>query len=478
MTMAFASAFSAAAVDTARRPVGLCGGRGSDALASKAWPSSLGAVAAGARSSHALVRAAGRHHAARAWKMAVDTGAVQTAGSEREELTVQAASRTYPIVFGENVLSDVTLLGSLCRGHKALIVTNDKVGPLYMARVRDALERAGKQVFVEVLPDGEQYKSVASLGRVWDACMSAQLDRKSTLFALGGGVVGDIAGFAAATFVRGIDFVQLPTTLLAVVDSAVGGKTAVNHPAGKNMIGAFYQPTAVLVDALALRTLDNRQYAAGVAEIVKYGLIADAAFFEYLEANMDALMSRDPSVLRHAMRVSCQCKAGVVAADEREGGVRAILNLGHTFGHAIEAHEGYGSWLHGEAVAAGMVMAAEMSCRLGWLPREVVSRTEALLARVSLPIVPPPTMAIESFMRYMSVDKKVEAGVLKLILLDALGSAKVTADFDKEVLYDTIMLYQQRFKANPGKYMDQSVAAAGSSTSSGTTGNPAAQAAR
>uniref|UniRef100_A0A7S0ZF93 3-dehydroquinate synthase n=1 Tax=Timspurckia oligopyrenoides TaxID=708627 RepID=A0A7S0ZF93_9RHOD len=382
---------------------------------------------------------------------------IETEPVIESSLEVDADSRKYPIHFGKNLLSDSKLLGSCVRGHKAIIVTNTTVGPLYLGRVKSALESAGKAVTVVELPDGEEYKTIDSLSAVWDACMEFRLDRKSVLFALGGGVIGDISGFAASAFVRGIDFVQLPTTLLAVVDSAVGGKTAINHPQGKNMIGAFYQPTAVIVDTLALETLDDRQYAAGVAEVIKYGLICDAEFFEYLESNMERLMKRDPEVLGYAMKISCQRKADVVAADEKESGIRAILNLGHTFGHAIEAHQGYGNWLHGEAVAAGMVMAAEMSCRLGWIDRSLVARTEALLVRASLPVVPPPNMGIEAFMRYMSVDKKVESGVLKLVLLKSLGEAIVTSDFDKEILYDTIMLYQQRFKENPGRYMVQSV---------------------
>eukprot|EP00168_Porphyra_purpurea_P007671 TRINITY_DN19623_c0_g1_i1.p2 TRINITY_DN19623_c0_g1~~TRINITY_DN19623_c0_g1_i1.p2 ORF type:complete len:348 (+),score=167.10 TRINITY_DN19623_c0_g1_i1:119-1045(+) len=293
--------------------------------------------------------------------------------------------------------------------------------------------------------------------------MELRLDRKSTLLALGGASIGDITGFAAAVYVRGCRFVQLPTTLLAVVDSAVGGKTAVNHRLGKNMIGAFYQPRAVLVDATALATLDDRQLAAGIAEVVKYGLIRDLPLLGWLEANMEALTARQPAALEHAMLASCANKAAVVAADEREGGVRATLNLGHTFGHAIEAAMGYGTWLHGEAVAAGMVMATEMSKRLGWLPADpadppgeagatAVKRVEALLARAGLPVRPPPSMTLETFMTYMSVDKKVESGVLKLVLLEGVGSAVVTSSYDKEVLYDTIMYYQRLFQDKPGEY--------------------------
>jgi 3-dehydroquinate synthase len=372
--------------------------------------------------------------------------------SGREQLPVCAASHEYPIVFRPHGMRDASLYAPHAPGDKVLIVTNETVGPLYLDRVADALREAGKTVFTVVLPDGEQFKSVACLGTIWDACLEHRLDRKSTLVALGGGVIGDITGFAAATYVRGVPFIQVPTTLLAVVDSAVGGKTAVNHPRGKNMIGAFYQPNTVIVDRTALDTLDDRQMAAGFAEIVKYGLIRDWAFFEWCEDNVDALRERDPAALQYAMRMSCQFKADVVAEDERESGVRAILNLGHTFGHAIEASMGYGAWLHGEAVAAGMVMACEMSARLGWIDPEVTARAERVLARASLPVRPPPSVTLEKFMTYMSVDKKVEAGVLRLVLLKAGGEAVVTSDYPEDVLFDTIMHYHALFKRDPGRY--------------------------
>lgn len=282
--------------------------------------------------------------------------------------------------------------------------------------------------------------------------MEARLDRKSTIIALGGGVVGDITGFAAASFVRGVPFIQVPTTLLAVVDSSVGGKTAVNHPMGKNMIGAFYQPEAVVVDSRVLETLDERQLAAGISEIIKYGIIRDWAFFQWCEGNMERLVARDPEAIRYAMVQSCQHKADIVEEDERECGVRATLNLGHTFGHAIEASMGYGEWLHGEAVAAGMVMACEMSVRLGWLSEEVTRRVESLLTRASLPTRPPPSVTLERFMTFMAVDKKVEAGVLRLILLKGPGKAVVTADFEESVLMDTIMYYHQLYQESPGTY--------------------------
>lgn len=380
-------------------------------------------------------------------------------------LTVAADSRTYPIHFGDGLLRDPTSYAPYVRGDKCLVVTNTTVGPLYAEQVVAALTALGKTASVLELPDGEEYKDMERLNCILDRAMELRLDRKSTFLALGGGVVGDITGFAAAVFVRGVPFVQLPTTLLAVVDSAVGGKTAVNHSLGKNMIGAFYQPRAVLVDATVLATLDDRQLAAGIAEVVKYGLIRDLPLLDWLEANMEAMIARDPAALEHAMLASCENKAAVVAADEREGGVRATLNLGHTFGHAIEAAMGYGTWLHGEAVAAGMVMATEMSRRLGWLPPHpsdppgeagtaAVRRVEALLARASLPVRPPPSMTLETFMTYMSVDKKVESGVLKLVLLRRVGDAVVTADYDREVLYDTIMYYQQLFLERPGEYQN------------------------
>lgn len=307
-------------------------------------------------------------------------------------------------------------------------------------------------VFVEILPDGEEFKSLQYASQIWDACMVNRLDRKSTIIALGGGVIGDITGFAASAFVRGVPFIQVPTTLLAVVDSSVGGKTAVNHPMGKNMIGAFYQPQAVIVDSDVLSTLDDRQLAAGIAEIVKYGIIRDWQFFEWCEENIDRLVARDPDALRYAMVQSCQHKADIVAADEKESGLRATLNLGHTFGHAIEACMGYGAWLHGEAVAAGMVMACEMSVRMGWISSEVRERVERVLAKASLPIRPPPSVTLENFMTYMSVDKKVEAGVLRLILVKEPGHAVLTADFPESILFDTIMHYHQMYKASPGTY--------------------------
>jgi 3-dehydroquinate synthase len=369
-----------------------------------------------------------------------------------QTLTVKATSKSYPILFQPHAIGLRSSFEDHIPGDKILVVTNDTIAPLYLDTLCRALAETGKSVFNVILPDGEQHKSIQSLSMIWDACMEHRLDRKSTLVALGGGVIGDITGFAAASFVRGIPFIQVPTTLLAVVDSAVGGKTAINHPRGKNMIGAFYQPNAVIVDRTVLDTLDERQLCSGIAEVVKYGLIRDWAFFEWCEQNMDSMIARDPEALQYAMMKSCEYKADVVAEDEREAGVRAILNLGHTFGHAIEASMGYGNWLHGEAVSAGMVMACEMSVRLGWIEEEITRRVERVLARASLPIRPPPSVTLEKFMTYMSVDKKVESGVLRLVLLKGKGQAVVTHNFSQEILFDTIMYYHQLFKRDPGHY--------------------------
>jgi len=380
---------------------------------------------------------------------------VASATSERladETIMVNASSRTYPIIFKDGGIEDCEIYSDYLVGDKVLIVTNDVVGPLYLGKVQGAIEQLGKTVFTVILPDGEQHKSMDSLRTIWDACINGRLDRKSTIVALGGGVVGDVTGFAAATYVRGISFIQIPTTLLAVVDSAVGGKTAINHPGGKNMIGAFYQPKCVLVDSEVLGTLDDRQVAAGISEVIKYGIIYDWEFFEWCERNIRELCGRNPRIIRYAMRKSCECKAEIVSMDEKESGIRAILNLGHTFGHAIEASMGYGCWLHGEAVAAGMVMACKMSEKMDLISPEVTARVENLLVKASLPIRPPPAVSLEKFMTYMSVDKKVESGKLRLILLRKEGEAFVTADFEENILFDTIMHYHQLYKNSPGTY--------------------------
>lgn len=342
-------------------------------------------------------------------------------------LTVDLGDRSYPIHIGAGLLGRADLLTPHLHGRQVCVVTNTTVAPLYLERVRAAF--AGYQCLDVVLPDGEQYKTLAQLNTIFDALLGARQNRNTTLVALGGGVVGDMTGFAAACYQRGVAFIQIPTTLLAQVDSSVGGKTGVNHPLGKNMIGAFYQPRCVLADIDALATLPPREFSAGIAEIVKYGLICDAPFYRWLQAQMDGLMARDPALLTEAIYRSCANKARVVAADERESDVRAILNLGHTFGHAIETAQGYGEWLHGEAVAAGMMMAAELSARLGWLGDDAVTTLRDLLRRARLPVAPPSSMAVDQFLDLMAVDKKVLDGQLRLVLLRGIGAAVVTADF-------------------------------------------------
>ncbi len=351
-------------------------------------------------------------------------------------LTLDLGERRYPIYIGRQLLAEGELFTRHIAGSRVAIVSNDTVAPLYLAALRPLLRRFDP---VEViLPDGEVHKTLEVLNRVYTALLEARCDRQTTMLALGGGVIGDMAGFAAATYQRGVPFIQVPTTLLAQVDSSVGGKTGVNHPLGKNMIGAFYQPRAVIIDTDTLKTLPDRELSAGLAEVIKVGLIRDAGFLAWLEDNLDRLLARDPEALAHAIRVCCQCKADVVAADEREGGVRAILNLGHTFGHAIETGMGYGQWLHGEAVAAGMVMAADLSRRLGWLTAADVERVRRLVARARLPVAPPASLSRDRFRELMSVDKKVLAGQLRLVLLRRLGEAVVTADFPSSSLDETL----------------------------------------
>lgn len=344
--------------------------------------------------------------------------------------------RSYPIFIGSEVLNQPELLAPYISGKQFCIVTNTTVAELYEQPVRELLTRIrpDAQVSVVHLPDGESYKTLETLNQVFDTLLQERHNRKTTLIALGGGVVGDMTGFAAATYQRGVDFVQIPTTLLSQVDSSVGGKTGVNHPLGKNMIGAFYQPRAVLIDTDVLRTLPNRELAAGLAEVIKYGLIADADFFVWLEANIDALNVRDRAALTYAIHRSCEIKADVVGQDEFEGGIRAILNLGHTYGHAIETEMGYGVWLHGEAVAAGMVMACELSVDLGWLQQDILDRARSLIARACLPVAPPKQMTAENFLAHMSVDKKVLDGSIRLVLLQGCGKAVVTSEYDSEAL--------------------------------------------
>jgi len=354
-------------------------------------------------------------------------------------LNVDLGDRSYPIFIGHNLLENHVLLTDHIRGSSAVIVTNTTVAPLYLDAVKRALEQAPIRFDCVILPDGEQFKTLQSIETIIDKLITCRHDRKTTLIALGGGVVGDITGFAAAIYQRGVNFVQIPTTLLSQVDSSVGGKTGVNHPAGKNMIGAFYQPQCVIADTATLDTLPVRELSAGMAEVIKYGLIHDATFFDWLEQNMDQLMQRDPQSMSEAIRVSCQTKADVVAIDEKESGIRAILNLGHTFGHAIESAMGYGNWLHGEAVAVGMVMAADLSERHGWIAPDVKQRAVALLQRASLPVKAPGQMTVEKYMEIMSIDKKVDRGVIKFVLLEALGKAIITSDYQGDLLQQTLM---------------------------------------
>jgi 3-dehydroquinate synthase len=321
-------------------------------------------------------------------------------------------------------LSQPSAWQGLPKASTALIVTNDAVGPLYATALQQALKPHYAQIHQVTLPDGETHKTWQTLNQVFDVLLSQGCDRKTVLFALGGGVVGDMTGFAAACYMRGVPFVQVPTTLLAQVDSSVGGKTAVNHPLGKNMIGAFYQPARVVCDLSSLQTLPAREMSAGLAEIIKYGPIADMVFLDWIEAHIDALMARDPQALAHAVQRSCEIKAWVVGQDERESGLRAILNFGHTFGHAIEAGLGFGEWLHGEAVGCGMVMAAQLSHRLGYIDLALVERLTALIALAGLPVVGP-NLGVETYLHHMRVDKKAEAGDIRFVLIDSPGHAKV-----------------------------------------------------
>ncbi|CAM3539226.1 3-dehydroquinate synthase [Parendozoicomonas haliclonae] len=353
-----------------------------------------------------------------------------------QTLTVDLGDRSYPIFIGSGLLSKPELLKPYIRGSEVAVVTNETVAPLYLEDLRRLL--GGYRVTEVVLPDGEQYKNLTELNQIFDRLLADRHSRATTLIALGGGVVGDMCGFAAASYQRGVNFIQIPTTVLSQVDSSVGGKTGVNHPLGKNMIGAFHQPQAVIADMDVLTTLPDRELSAGLAEVIKYGLISDAPFFEWLELNAERLMSRDADALAESVLRSCENKAKVVAEDEREGGRRAILNLGHTFGHAIETHQGYGKWLHGEAVAAGMVMAVDLSVRLGWVESDVLQRTIALLEQCKLPVQPPKGMTPDDFLNLMSVDKKVIDGQLRLILLKSLGDAVVTAEAPKEVLCELL----------------------------------------
>jgi 3-dehydroquinate synthase len=356
----------------------------------------------------------------------------------RQQVHIELGERSYPIVIGPGLLRDAALLGSLITARDLLIVTNETIAPLYLETLKSAL--GDRRVSEVILRDGEQYKTLASFEQILEVLLDKRFNRDASVVALGGGVIGDMAGFAAACYQRGIDYVQVPTTLLAQVDSSVGGKTAVNHPKGKNMIGAFHQPRAVIADIDTLATLPAREYSAGLAEVVKYGLIYDAGFFDWLEQNVDGLVAREPSAVIHAVRRSCEIKAEVVGADERESGLRAILNLGHTFGHAIETATGYTEWLHGEAVAAGMVMATDLSHRLGWIEAKDFERTVALLRRCRLP-VEPPRIGADVGRNLMGMDKKVLKGKLRLVLLRKFGQADVLSNYPDEALAATLRAY-------------------------------------
>jgi len=353
-------------------------------------------------------------------------------------INVDVGHARYPIAIGPGLLGDQAWLAARVPGRAVLVVSNLVVAPLYFARLREGL--GDRRVAACILPDGEAHKTLQTAGMVFDSLVANKMNRDATLVALGGGVVGDIAGFAAACYQRGIPFVQVPTTLLAQVDSSVGGKTGVNHPGGKNLIGAFHQPVAVAADTDTLATLPGRELRAGLAEVIKYGCIADLEFFAWLEANMAALLARDVAALTHAIARSCTLKAGIVAVDEREHGIRATLNFGHTFGHAIEAATEYSRYLHGEAVALGMVIAADLSCRIGLIDAAAAARVRALLAAAGLP-VEAPHIGRGAALALMQMDKKVLGGAVRLVLLERLGHAAVRADYPADALDATLQAH-------------------------------------
>lgn len=356
-----------------------------------------------------------------------------------QTLKVELANRSYPIHIGRGLVSNADLiLPHLKRKHVA-IVTNTTVAPLYLEQLSASLQAAGVSVISIILPDGEAYKNSETLNLIYDALLQNRCERSTTLIALGGGVIGDLTGYAAATYLRGVPFIQIPTTLLSQVDSSVGGKTGINHPLGKNMIGAFYQPQLVLADIDTLQTLPSREFSAGMAEVIKYGLIRDPDFFDWLEMHIDQLMALDESSITEAIYRSCQNKADVVARDEHETGERALLNLGHTFGHAIENAMGYGVWLHGEAVAAGTMMAADLSERMGWLKPEDVKRIYALLTAANLPLEAP-KLGVEKYLNLMQLDKKVADGKIRLVLQQRIGKSVITSDYDEKKLKETLSL--------------------------------------
>ena len=354
-------------------------------------------------------------------------------------LSVDLGERSYPIHIGSGLCTNASLIPPALLKGKAVIVTNQTIAPLYLEAVTNSLRNAGAECIPIVLPDGEAYKSLETLNKIFDALLTHRCERKTPLIALGGGVIGDLTGFAAATYQRGVPFIQIPTTLLSQVDSAVGGKTAVNHPLGKNMIGAFYQPQVVIADMDTLRTLPPREFAAGLAEVIKYGLLGDIEFLNWLELNIDRLTALEPEALAYAVERSCQDKAEIVARDERETGDRALLNFGHTFGHAIEAGMGYGAWLHGEAVAAGMVLASDLSARLGMLSWQQVDRIRNLIERAKLPIKVSGISA-DTLLNLMGLDKKVTEGKLRFILLDRIGAARIRGDVPIASINQTLSL--------------------------------------
>ncbi len=354
-----------------------------------------------------------------------------------QTLTVGLGDRSYPICIGAGLLEQPDLLAQAIPRKRAAIITNTTIAPLYLETFQKTLERINVIGIPVILQDGEEYKNSETLNSIYDSLLSNRCERSTPLIALGGGVIGDLTGYAAATYLRGVPFIQVPTTLLAQVDSSVGGKTGINHPLGKNMIGAFYQPRLVLADTDTRKTLPDNQLAAGIAEVIKYGLIRDLPFFEWLEQNVDRLLARDAGALQIAIERSCRNKAEVVAADERESGERALLNLGHTFGHAIEAGMGYGTWLHGEAVAAGTVMAADLSQRLGWIGAQDASRIRDLFARAGLPVVAP-ELGLDRYLKLMGLDKKVEGGRIRFVLLKEIGRAVLSSEVPEELLRQTV----------------------------------------
>lgn len=359
-----------------------------------------------------------------------------------QTLHVELGARRYPIFIGSH-LDPEALLAPYIVGQQVMLVSNSTVAPLYLAHYLTALQRLGKTVATCILPDGEKYKDSTHLNLIFDALLESGFNRDATVLALGGGVIGDMAGFASACFQRGVSFIQVPTTLLSQVDSSVGGKTGINHPLGKNMIGAFQQPQVVLADMAQLSTLPERELSAGLAEVIKYALLGDLDFLVWLEQHMEGLVARDAALLAEAVCRSCAHKAQIVARDETEQGERALLNLGHTFGHAIESYLGYGTWLHGEAVATGMVMAADLSQRLGWISIADVERTKKIIQRARLPVKCPP-IPLDEFLAYMAHDKKVLNGQLRLVLLKSLGQAVITKAFDVELMKQAILANQDK----------------------------------